>query len=81
MVHRQTLRIRILQKPIIMDADGLKLLSKIPNWSELLPSPAILTPHPGEMSVLTGLPTDEIQENRIGDCKKIFSRNGVMLSY
>jgi len=25
-----------------------------------------LTPHPGEMSVLTGLSTDEIQEDRLG---------------
>jgi hydroxyethylthiazole kinase-like uncharacterized protein yjeF len=54
-----------IQKPIIMDADGLKLMSKISNWSDLLPSPAILTPHPGEMSVLTGISTDEIQENRL----------------
>jgi hydroxyethylthiazole kinase-like uncharacterized protein yjeF len=56
---------KIIQKPIIIDADGLKLMSKISNWSELLPAPAILTPHPGEMSVLTGLSTDEIQENRL----------------
>jgi NAD(P)H-hydrate epimerase len=56
---------KIIQKPVIMDADGLKLISKIKNWSYLLPTPAVLTPHPGEMSVLTGLSTDEIQENRL----------------
>ena len=55
----------ISQKPIVMDADGLKLFSKIPDWYSLLPSLAILTPHPGEMSVMTGLSTDEIQENRL----------------
>jgi hydroxyethylthiazole kinase-like uncharacterized protein yjeF len=55
------------QKPIVMDADGLKLISKIPDWYKLLPSPAILTPHPGEMSVLTGLPVGEIQRDRIGN--------------
>jgi hydroxyethylthiazole kinase-like uncharacterized protein yjeF len=54
-----------VQKPIVLDADGLKLMSKINNWYELLPSPAILTPHPGEMSVISGLPTAEIQENRL----------------
>ena len=62
----------IIQTPIIMDADGLKLIAKIPNWPEVLPSPAILTPHPGEMSVLTGLTTDAIQANRL-DIARQFS--------
>jgi hydroxyethylthiazole kinase-like uncharacterized protein yjeF len=50
--------------PVIVDADGLKLLSQIRNWQKKLHAPAILTPHPGEMSVLTGLSKEEIQENR-----------------
>jgi NAD(P)H-hydrate epimerase len=50
--------------PIVFDADGLKLLAGLENWHKLLPAPAILTPHPGEMSVLTGLPKDKIQEDR-----------------
>lgn len=65
-----------IQTPIIMDADGLKLIARIHNWPELLPSPAVLTPHPGEMSVLTGLPTDEIQENRIEIAKQFSSKWG-----
>ncbi|HLO33879.1 MAG TPA: NAD(P)H-hydrate epimerase [Anaerolineales bacterium] len=51
--------------PLIFDADGLKLLAKISDWYMLLPAPAILTPHPGEMSVLTGLSKEEIQANRL----------------
>lgn len=50
--------------PMIFDADGLKLLAKIPDWYKLLPAPAILTPHPGEMAVLTGLSKEEIQADR-----------------
>ena len=50
--------------PLVLDADGLKLLAKISDWSKKISSPAVLTPHPGEMSVLTGLSKDEIQENR-----------------
>jgi NAD(P)H-hydrate epimerase len=50
--------------PMILDADGLKLLAKIPDWHKLLPAPAILTPHPGEMAVLTGLAKEEIQADR-----------------
>jgi NAD(P)H-hydrate epimerase len=51
--------------PFVFDADGLKLLVKILNWFKVLPAPAILTPHPGEMSVMTGLPIEKIQENRL----------------
>jgi len=50
--------------PLVFDADGLKLLAKLPDWHKLLPAPAVLTPHPGEMSVLTGLSVDEIQSDR-----------------
>jgi hydroxyethylthiazole kinase-like uncharacterized protein yjeF len=66
-IHKEGINIdeQIIQKPVILDADGLKLMSKIPNWSDLLPTLTILTPHPGEMSVLTGLSTEEIQENRL----------------
>jgi hydroxyethylthiazole kinase-like uncharacterized protein yjeF len=50
--------------PVVFDADGLKLLAGIEGWDKLLPSPAILTPHPGEMAVLTGLSKDEVQQDR-----------------
>lgn len=50
--------------PVVLDADGLKLIAKIPNWHKLLPAPAVLTPHPGEMAVLTGLSKEKIQNDR-----------------
>ncbi|MFO8036151.1 MAG: NAD(P)H-hydrate dehydratase [Anaerolineales bacterium] len=52
--------------PMVLDADGLKLLSNIGNWPGQLPSPSVLTPHPGEMSVMTGLGIDQIQADRVG---------------
>jgi NAD(P)H-hydrate epimerase len=52
--------------PLVVDADGLKLLAKLENWPGLLPAPAVLTPHPGEMAILTGLAKDEIQADRLG---------------
>jgi hydroxyethylthiazole kinase-like uncharacterized protein yjeF len=55
---------RVSLPPMVVDADGLKLLAKIENWPKLLPAPAVLTPHPGEMAVLTGLPTAEVQADR-----------------
>jgi hydroxyethylthiazole kinase-like uncharacterized protein yjeF len=58
------------QKPMIIDADGLKLMSKIKGWNELLSQPAVLTPHPGEMAVLTGLTVEEVQGNRLEIAEK-----------
>lgn len=51
--------------PLVIDADGLKHLARVPNWPEKINQPAILTPHPGEMSVLTDLEVAKIQSNRI----------------
>jgi NAD(P)H-hydrate epimerase len=50
---------------MVVDADGLKLLQRLPDWPSRLPPLTVLTPHPGEMSVLTGLPKDKIQANRL----------------
>ncbi len=44
-----------LLPPTVIDADGLTLLSQVPQWWERLPpGRAVLTPHPGEMRKLTG---------------------------
>lgn len=50
--------------PLVFDADGLKLLGQIKDWYTKIPGPAILTPHPGEMAVLTDLSKELIQEKR-----------------
>lgn len=50
--------------PMVIDADGLKLLVQVKDWQTKIPAPAILTPHPGEMSILTELSKEEIQEDR-----------------
>ena len=56
--------------PMVIDADGLKLLAQIKDWQQKIPPSAILTPHPGEMAVLTNLSKDEIQENRFETARK-----------
>lgn len=56
--------------PCVVDADGLKLLARIPAWPDRLPRPSILTPHPGEMAVLTGLPKEDIQADRVGAARQ-----------
>jgi len=51
--------------PMVVDADALKLLARIADWPQRLPQHSVLTPHPGEMAILTGLPRDDIQRNRL----------------
>lgn len=56
--------------PLVIDADALRHLAKIEGWPKRLPTPAVLTPHPGEMAALTGLEKDEIQKDRLGTALK-----------
>lgn len=46
--------LRLNTRPIVIDADGLNLLAKIPHFVELLNSNTILTPHPKEFERLFG---------------------------
>jgi NAD(P)H-hydrate epimerase len=50
---------------LVMDADGLRLLSFIDDWQKIMPPGCVFTPHPGEMSALTGLPVEKIQGARL----------------
>ncbi len=62
--------------PLLVDADGLNNLSGIAEWHKHIESPLILTPHPGEMSTLTGLPVNAIQADRIGTAREWAERWG-----
>jgi NAD(P)H-hydrate epimerase len=52
--------------PLVVDADALNILAQIDQWWTRVPSPAILTPHPGEMSRLTHLSMKELEADRLG---------------
>lgn len=62
--------------PILVDADGLNNLSGIDGWHARIKSPLVLTPHPGEMSTLTGLPVSDIQADRVGTAREWAERWG-----
>ena len=40
--------------PVVIDADGLNILSAHPEWHELIPEGSVLTPHPREFDRLAG---------------------------
>ena len=56
---------RLRGVPLLIDADGLNNLSRIPEWHKGAARTLVLTPHPGEMSTLTGLPVGHIQADRV----------------
>lgn len=66
-------------KPIILDADGINAVSLNINILKESSAPLILTPHPGEMSRLTGLSVEEIQQNRIKTARDFATEYGCVL--
>jgi NAD(P)H-hydrate epimerase len=62
--------------PLVVDADGLNALADTPNWWEHLEGLSILTPHPGEMSRLTGLTIREIEADRLGMARQMAEKWG-----
>ncbi len=67
------------RKPLVIDADGLNILSKEDNWWEHVPDHTVITPHPGEMSRLTGIPISEIQANRVQIAHKSANKWGLIV--
>ncbi len=62
-----------VELPCVVDADALNLLASLAQSAQVwrrLPSDVILTPHPGEMSRLTGIAVDLIQQDRISVAAK-----------
>lgn len=55
--------------PVVLDADGLNCLSRYRTLFGLLHEKATLTPHPGEMSRLTGLSLDAVQADPVGTAR------------
>jgi NAD(P)H-hydrate epimerase len=57
--------IRITNAPVVLDADALFAIGKDVNILKSLKTPCIITPHPGEMSRLTGRSVPDILDNII----------------
>ncbi|HID88113.1 MAG TPA: NAD(P)H-hydrate dehydratase [Anaerolineae bacterium] len=51
--------------PLVVDADGLNILSEWSDWPRRLPPDTVLTPHPGEMARLMKCSTREVQGDRV----------------
>ena len=67
------LRENVVLPLLVLDADALNNLARIPNRWQQLTSDAILTPHPGEMARLVGMSVDEVQKDRQGIARRVAS--------
>lgn len=70
-------------RPLVIDADALNMLADAgPNgpldWGRRSAA-TILTPHPGEMGRLLGMPTPGVQRDRIGHAARYAREQGVTL--
>ncbi len=53
--------IKTYDKPLVLDADALNLISQNPELIELLPKESVLTPHVGEFNRLVGSSTNSLE--------------------
>jgi NAD(P)H-hydrate epimerase len=60
--------------PLVIDADGLNILSQQMGSLKPRPYPLILTPHPGEMGRLCGVSAADIQKDRIDHARSLATR-------
>ncbi len=54
-----------IEKPLLIDGDGITALAGEPQLIRNRRAPTVLTPHPGEMSRITGKPVSVIERKRI----------------
>jgi len=66
--------------PVVVDADGLNELSKNLSAISEARAPILLTPHPGEMSTLTGIPVQAVQADRLNVAKSFAQKHRVFVA-
>jgi NAD(P)H-hydrate epimerase len=62
--------------PLVVDADALNLLAEdVARVAYAARAARILTPHPGEMARLCGLPIAELMKDRLGHARRLAERS------
>lgn len=62
--------------PVVLDADAVFAFAGKPELLKTVTAPKIMTPHPGEMSYLLGIPVEAVQSNRLGIARQAAERSG-----
>jgi len=71
--------VEVIQKPLIIDGDGITAVSESPDCITSRKAPTVLTPHPGEMARLCGKSVTEITAGRIDVLQNTVSSLGATI--
>jgi NAD(P)H-hydrate epimerase len=74
-LHEETQRlmrelVSDIDKPLLIDGDGLTAVSRAPVLLQQRRAPTVLTPHVGEFARLTGIDAATIAQDRVGALRK-----------
>ena len=75
-----SLILREAKVPVLLDADGLNIVSEQLSVLDSCRAPLVLTPHPGEMARLTGKSIPEIQSRREETASRFAAEHHVVLA-
>jgi NAD(P)H-hydrate epimerase len=70
---------KLIEQPLIVDADGLNAFAGEPGLTSILKSRSaatVLTPHPGEAARLLGVTSPEINRDRVSAARKLAAATG-----
>ena len=68
-----------INKPMVLDADGLNALSNSPELIKNYPADLIITPHPGELARLINRAISDIQQDRLNIIRKFAKEWGKVI--
>lgn len=68
-----------LDRPLIVDADGLNALAGDLELLAAREAPTLITPHPGELGRLLGRSTAEVSADRLGAARQAAARSGAVV--
>ncbi len=68
-----------VDRPVVLDADGISAFQGHPESLRERPAPTILTPHSGELARLLGRPVEQIDSDRISSVREAARRTGAVV--
>lgn len=66
-----------LPHPVVIDAGGIDAITSFPDMLKKAKGPRVITPHPGEMGRLLGIPSRDVQADRVGIARRYAVENNV----